>query len=134
MTQTQELVARVDAHVDVPWNNGVGRPKSHGVYRAVQIAWMYLRHNGTQEFLGDMHDTSQSTVSRRVAGLVPVVKAVLEEFVPDAAEAIELVNGRVVLVDGTITPCWSYQAHPRAVEPQARHDRLQHPARVPARR
>jgi hypothetical protein len=33
------------------------------------------------------------------------VKAVLEEFVPDAAEAIEIVKGRVVLVAGTLAPC-----------------------------
>jgi hypothetical protein len=39
------------------------------------------------------------------------VKAVLEEFVPDAKEAIEIVKGRVVLVDGTLTPCWSYEEH-----------------------
>jgi hypothetical protein len=31
--------------------------------------------------------------------------------VPDAAEAIEMVRGRVVLVDGTLTPCWSYEEH-----------------------
>jgi len=31
--------------------------------------------------------------------------------VPTAQEAIELVNGRVCLVDGTITPCWSYGDH-----------------------
>jgi hypothetical protein len=31
--------------------------------------------------------------------------------VPDASEAVELVKGRVCLVDGTITPCWSYQDH-----------------------
>jgi len=65
---------------------------------------MYLRQNGSQEFLGDLRDTSQSTVSRIVTTLVPIVKAVLEEFVPTAKEAIELVNGRVCLVDGTITP------------------------------
>ena len=46
------------------------------------------------------------------AVLVPLVKAVLEEFVPDAAEAIEIVRGRVVLVDGTLAPCWSYAEHP----------------------
>jgi len=28
--------------------------------------------------------------------------------VPTVAEAIDLVHGRVCLVDGTITPCWSY--------------------------
>jgi hypothetical protein len=31
--------------------------------------------------------------------------------VPSAADAIEIVTGRVCLVDGTITPCWSYREH-----------------------
>jgi hypothetical protein len=31
--------------------------------------------------------------------------------VPTAEEAIELVEGRACLVDGTITPCWSYPGH-----------------------
>jgi hypothetical protein len=73
---------------------------------------MYLRQNVTEEFLGDLRGVSQSTVSRIVTTLVPIVKAVLEEFVPDAKEAIEMVKGRVCLVDGTITPCWSYEDHP----------------------
>jgi hypothetical protein len=72
---------------------------------------MYLRHNGTQEFLGDLRDISQPTVSRIVTTLVPIVKAVLEEFVPTPKDAIETVKGRVCLVDGTITPCWSYADH-----------------------
>jgi hypothetical protein len=73
---------------------------------------MYLRQNGTQEFLGDLRDISQPTVSRIVTTLVPVVKAVLEQFVPTAQDALEMVKGRVCLVDGTITPCWSYKEHP----------------------
>jgi len=55
--------------------------------------------------------TSQPTISRYIAALVPLVKSVLEEFVPSAADAIEIVKGRVVLVDGTLTPCWSYEDH-----------------------
>jgi hypothetical protein len=43
--------------------------------------------------------------------LVPLVRAVLEEFVPTAADAIEVVRGQACLVDGTITPCWSYADH-----------------------
>jgi hypothetical protein len=39
--------------------------------------------------------------------LVPVIKAVLEEFVPSTADAVEIVRGRVCLADGTIAPCWS---------------------------
>jgi hypothetical protein len=107
----QELVLRVQGALAEPWSKKVGRPRSCGLYRAVEIACMYLRQNGTQEFLGDLRDISQPTVSRIVTMLVPIIKAVLEEFVPTAQDAIEMVKGRVCLVDGTITPCWSYAEH-----------------------
>lgn len=110
-SQMQELVRRVNDALGEPWKKKIGRPKSCGLYRAVEIACMYLRHNCPQEFLGDLRDISQSTVSRIVTVLVPLIDAVLAEFVPTAAEAIEMVNGRVCLVDGTITPCWSYTDH-----------------------
>jgi hypothetical protein len=112
LSQMQELVRRVCEALAEPWNKGTGRPKSCGLYGAVEIACMYLRQNGSQEFLGDLRGVSQSTISRIIARLVPVVKSILEEFVPDAKDAIEMVKGRVVLVDGTITPCWSYEGHP----------------------
>ena len=112
LSQMQELVLRVQDALTEPWNKGTGRRKSCRLYDAVEIACMYLRQNATQEFLGDLRYVSQPTVSRIVTTLVPVVKAVLEEFVPDAKDAIELVKGRVCLVDGTITPCWSYGDHP----------------------
>jgi len=111
LSQMQELVRRVQGALPEPWHKKVGRPKSCGLYRAAEIACMYLRQNPTQEFLGDLRDISQSTVSRIVTDLVPIIKTVLEEFVPTAAEAIEVVQGRVCLVDGTITPCWSYDDH-----------------------
>jgi hypothetical protein len=108
----QELAGRVHDALAAPWNKKVGRPKSCGLYQAVEIACMYIRHNGTQELLGDLRDVSQSTVSRIVTVLTPIVKSVLEEFVPSAQDAIEMVKGRACLVDGTITPCWSYDEHP----------------------
>jgi DDE superfamily endonuclease/Helix-turn-helix of DDE superfamily endonuclease len=111
LTQMQELVRRVHGSLTSPWQQKTGRPKSSGLYHAVEVACMYLRHNCTQEFLGDLRDISQSTVSRIVTVLVPVIKAVLEEFVPSAKDAIRLVQGKVCLVDGTITPCWSYAEH-----------------------
>jgi hypothetical protein len=112
LSQMQELVRRVSEALDEPWNKRAGRPKSLGLYKAVEAACMYLRQNATQEFIGETRDTSQPTISRYMAVLVPLVTAVLEEFVPDAAEAIEIVKGRVVLVDGTLAPCWSYVEHP----------------------
>jgi hypothetical protein len=111
VTQMQELVRRVNGALDKPWNKRTGRPKSLGLHKAVEAACMYLRQNAAQEFIGDARDTSQPTISRYLAVLVPLVKAVLEEFVPSAADAIEVVKGRVVLVDGTLTPCWSYEEH-----------------------
>lgn len=56
---------------------------------------MYIRHNCTEEFLGDLRGVSQPTVSRILADLVPVVRSVLAEFVPDSKEAIRLVEGKV---------------------------------------
>jgi hypothetical protein len=111
LTQMQELVRLVNEKLGVPWNRRTGRPRALGLYRAVEVVCMYLRQNVTEEFIGDLRGASQPTVSRYLALLVPVVKAVLEEFAPSAASAIELVNGRVCLVDGTITPCWSYRQH-----------------------
>ena len=101
-TQMQELVRRVNGALEKPWSKRVGRPKSLGLYKAVEAACMYLRQNAAQEFIGDVRDTSQPTISRSLAVLVPLVKSVLEEFVPSAADAIEVVKGRVVLVDGTL--------------------------------
>jgi len=112
LTQTRELVCRVHDALTEPWNKKTGRPRSCGLYHAVEIACLYLRQNATQEFIGDLRKISQPTVSRIVTVLVPIVKAVLAEFVPTVQEAIELVNGRVCVVDGTITPCWSYAEHP----------------------
>jgi transposase len=111
LSQMQELVVRVAHALPAPWNKKIGRPKACGLYMAVEIACMYLRHNGTEEFLGDLRGVSQPTVSRMITTLMPVVKAVLAEFTPDAKQAMEWVNGRVCLVDGTITPCWSSATH-----------------------
>src|SRR5260370_7124110 len=72
---------------------------------------MELGAQAAQEIMRDNRETSQPTISRYLAVLVPLVKSVLEEFVPSAADAMEVVKGRVVLVDGTLTPCWSYEEH-----------------------
>lgn len=107
----QELVRRVQDAPARAVEQESWLPKFFGSYRAVEIACMYLRQNGTQEFLGDPRDISQSTVSRIVTDLVPIIKTELAEFAPTAQEAIQMVQGRVCLVGGTITPYWSYDDH-----------------------
>ena len=73
LTQIQELVRRVNEALDKPWANRVGRPKILGLYKAVAVSCQYLRQNEAQEVLGDMHDSSQPTISRYVTYL-PVVR------------------------------------------------------------
>jgi hypothetical protein len=107
----QEPVRRVVVNLGKPWRKKTGRPKACGLCEAVEIACIYLRQNCPQEFLADLRGVSQPTVSRIVTDLVPVVKAVLAEFVPDPKAAIRVVKDRFCLVDGTITPCWSYREH-----------------------
>lgn len=111
LSQMQELVRRVVVSLGKPWRKKTGRPKACGLYEAVELACMYLRQNCPQEFLADLRGLSQPTVSRIVTDLVPVVKAVLAEFVPDSKDAVRVVKGKVCLVDGAITPCWSYEEH-----------------------
>ena len=53
---------------------------------------------------------SQSSVSRLIARLEPVIAAVLAAHVPTPAQALA---GRVTLVDGTLTPCWSWKSAPQ---------------------
>jgi hypothetical protein len=101
----------VSAALGKPWQKKTGRPRACGLYAAVETACMYIRHNCTEEFLGDLRGVSQATVSRILTDLVPVVRSVLAEFMPDPREAIRAVDGKVCLVDGTITPCWSYAEH-----------------------
>lgn len=54
LTQMQELVCRVAAALPDSWAKKLGRPRSCGLYQAVEIACMYIRHNCPQEFLGDL--------------------------------------------------------------------------------
>lgn len=109
--QLDELTRRVETELAEAWDKEIGRPKACGLRQAVAISCMYVRQNGTQEFLGDLQEVSQSTVSRIIVKIVPIVRRVLEEFVPTVESASEVLTGRACLVDGTITPCWSYRDH-----------------------
>jgi len=44
LTQMQELVVqRVNEILNKPWENKTGRPKSLGMYKAVEVACMYIQ-------------------------------------------------------------------------------------------
>ena len=106
LTQMQELVRRVNEALDEPWNKRTGRPKSLGLHKAVEAACMYLRQNATQEFIGETRDTSQPTISRYAAVLVPLVQCRLactdQVLGLGRLQVGESDRGRPVVADGLV--------------------------------
>ncbi|QWA25967.1 hypothetical protein [Streptomyces osmaniensis] len=102
-----ELVTRVHAAVGRTGLTSRGRPYVLGLYRSVVMVLFVLRHNPVRQVAAELFSCCQSTVSRRVALLRPLVERVLAEFVPDPGEASQ---GRVVLVDGTLVTTWAGRA------------------------
>lgn len=100
--QFDELVRRIDVRIE--WDCGVGRPPALTLRQAVKATVMYFRTNVTEEVIAELLFVDQSTVSRAVNALEVVIAEVLEEFVPDLAQEL---TGRVGVVDGSLTPCWS---------------------------
>jgi len=71
---------------------------------SVVITLTYLRRNRVQWELAETYGVSQSTVSRAISAVTPLLARALARFVPVAEE---LVPGRQYIVDGTLFPCWS---------------------------
>ena len=69
----------------------------------------YLRRNRVQAELAETYGVSQSTISRAVSALTPVLARLLRPFVPTAEE---LDPQKHYVVDGTLLPCWSWAGHP----------------------
>jgi transposase len=103
------LVERVAELLTEPWCKSTGRSREVDLRGAVEIALIYARHNLTEELLGDFMGVSQSTVSRIITTITPLIEQVTDEFIPTAQEAVERLSGRVALVDGSLAPCWSWR-------------------------
>jgi len=43
--------------------------------------------------------------------LTPLIEKVVTEFIPDEKDAIEVVTGNTCLLDGSLSPCWSWAGH-----------------------
>ena len=61
-------------------------PPILGLYKSVVVTLTYLRRNRVQAEIGESFGVSQSTISRAVAGLSPVLGQVLAEYVPVAED------------------------------------------------
>ena len=84
-------------------------PPILGLGNSVVIALTYLRRNRVQWELAETYGVSQSTISRAISTVTPLLARALARFVPVAEE---LAPGRQYIVDGTLLPCWSWASHP----------------------
>jgi hypothetical protein len=83
-------------------------PPILGLYKSVAVTLTYLRRNRVQAELAETFDVSQSTISRAIAALTPLLGRVLADYVPTAEDLDER---RQYIVDGTLLPCWSWAGH-----------------------
>ena len=84
-------------------------PPILGLYLSVVVTLGYLFRNRVQAELAETYGVSQSTISRAVSALTPVLARLLRPFVP-TAEELDL--QKHYIVDGTLLPCWSWAGHP----------------------
>ena len=83
-------------------------PPILGLGNSLVVTLTYLRRNRVQWELAETYGVSQSTISRAITVITPLLARALARFVPIAED---LVAGRQYLVDGTLLPCWSWAAH-----------------------
>ena len=76
---------------------------------AVIVSCGYARNNITEEIWAEIFDVDQSTISRHITFLTPLIEQATAEFRPSAEEATEVSKDAIALVDGTLWSCWSWK-------------------------
>lgn len=106
--QLDELVGCVGELLGEVWDKGTGRPKALTLREAVIVACGYARQNIREEVWAEIFGVSQSTISRAITRMTPLIEEATSEFRPDPDEAKAAIKGATALVDGTLWPCWSW--------------------------
>ena len=108
--EIEDLCALVaDTQLSVPLPDRREWPPILGLGSSVVITLTYLRRNRVQCELAETYGVSQSTISRAIAAVTPLLARALAQYIPTAEE---LRPGRQYLVDGTLLPCWSWASAP----------------------
>ena len=84
-------------------------PPSLGLYNSVVVTLCYLRRNRAQAEIAESFGVSQSTISRAISAISPLLHKALAGIVPTADE---LGPRSRLIVDGTLLPCWSWASAP----------------------
>ena len=107
--QLDELEQKVSKLLEEPWDKGEGRPRELTLREALVVASGYLRQNIIEDVWADIFGVAQSTVSRYITFLTPLIEKATEEDRPTARDAAEATRDAIALVDGTLWPCWSWE-------------------------
>jgi DDE superfamily endonuclease/Helix-turn-helix of DDE superfamily endonuclease len=106
--QLDALEQRVSELLEKPWDRGNGRPRELTLREALVVTSGYMRQNIIEEVWAEIFDVDQSTISRYITFLTPLIDRATAEFRPSAQEAAEATRDAIALVDGTLWPCWSW--------------------------
>lgn len=107
--QLDGLEERVSGLLVEPWDKDTGRRRELTFREALVVACGYMRQNIIEEVWADIFDVDQSTISRVITFLTPLVERAMAEFRPTARDAAEATRNVIALVDGTLWPCWSWR-------------------------
>jgi len=106
--QLDELEQMISELLKEPWDKGEGRPRELTLREALVVTCGYIRQNIIEDVWADIFGVSQSSISRYITFLTPLVEKATEEDRPTPEEAAEATKGSIALVDGTLWPCWSW--------------------------
>ena len=85
--QVDELCAQVHAANEAAAEpEKVTWPPILGLFKSVVVTLTYLRRNRVQAEIGEAFDVSQSTISRAITAMTPLLEEALRPFVPTADE------------------------------------------------
>ena len=85
-----------------------GPTRELALREAIIVACGYARNNITEEIWAEIFGVHQTTVSRYISELTPLIDQATAEFRHTAEEAAEAIRDAIALVDGTLWPCWSW--------------------------
>src|SRR2546427_2382322 len=106
--QLGELECCVADLLEEPWDKGEGRPRELTLREALVVTCGYMRQNIIEDVWADIFDVNQSTISRYITYLTPLVEQATAEDRPTEEDAAEATRDAMALLDGTLWPCWSW--------------------------
>jgi len=106
--QIDEIERRIAPMLEKPWEKKTGRPRELTLREAIIVACGYMRQNIVEEVWADIFGVAQSTISRYITILTPLIERATKRDRPTRTAAESAVRGAIALVDGSLWPCWSW--------------------------